>query len=1554
MTEIICQFLATPSDSFDLETVSDGSTISIRQFAIIRLAQCVQTTPTDELPQAAISILYALLNEITRFGEGPTMQSLAAVVSQSGGSGSGSGSGSAYMGQHKMTDLNEKQKRQVCVNVLSAIIGVAVHLKDEGIIAQAFSMLMLQRKSYSIPTTASLISSLVDLGLVASISMFEEILTVLSSYNREFLVVEDQQIWHAISSTQLSLAQRLCSRPDLYLIYLMSLLTLFLENGSKIQRLEGHPTLTHGVDIPLGTRLGSLLGVLQALLMHDDFNPQDNPPSEMLVSLFRNVWFLCVMFGFVSDAMWLREWQEALLVLAQKTPVLLVETATDYLESDLEYNSVLRGGHASPAVLQHLQGMLTDILPARTSEIRALSYAQVVFLLTVYHVESRRSMMGNTSFILRYFMNDSLLVRGPMNSCLDAILDLVTADYIRVSSLKAREQALNDDITLQIHDFLPLCCHRLDKVHNLALRSTDRIVRAFPQVFAQKSLVCKLLELVQLLWRSCAAEYRDQYNPIYHFTSTRANVTLELSDDYDERQRLCGQFSDYATKWLLLSMDCCPLEVTGILQDYLGDTEHSDMMFESAHLGRTIALQVGKTAPTDPLAVAFGPSIAGIHIDSSSDFAKGFTSKMYYAGGVQAIDKYTSAERAGRGPYDYIAQRMVSLLDDLKAKKHVHVRHIQQTLLQAAAFIIAQQKVHPDLVRDLVRIPVYAFTPEALRMGTNVWNWVIVERPDQQERLMLEMLAAWSWAQSHRKGLFSPVINIQDPFTVKMTYQPSDGETLKARGKAATLLFSPHEIWIRFLTSHFFAIRHKSKHMVNLMTILLSRSFENAHLMSTHPLSRLPRFQMVYLGLVILKSAQLEACAEYQLRSLVYDMAFNWFELTPSWRYGSWKSLALYELNTLIKVYRMTKDGVLQDHEMAKQLLLLLLENEIYRINVWCNPLDEYGAEDDRILHNLSPNTIGKTLTTNDAWKTVIRYAWRRNVRMAIQMAERFKQCTVVTQELNNLIANNTLDVLHVPEALVLLFGDGIQPTAKLDLKYLKYWAPVPAITAANYFLPAYGNQPMVLQYAMRSLEYYSVDIVFFYVPQIVQALRHDEFGYVERYIMKAGQVSSLFAHQIIWNMQANYYVDADKGCERPDPMKPTLERIIHRLVDSFDGDDRQFYEREFKFFGEITAISGYLKEYIRFGQNEKKPMQKKRLDEELAKIKVDVGVYLPSNPDGHVIDISRTSGRPLQSHAKAPFMATFLIEKPRETDSAIQLLRTASNVSLSSGESHESEQDIKKSGSTADGEDEDDALSYRLWQGAIFKVGDDCRQDVLALQLIAVFKNIFASVGLDLYVYPYRVVATEPGRGVIDVIPQSISRDQLGREKVNNMYDYFIAKYGSPHTVHFQRARIHFIQSLAAYSVISYLLQIKDRHNGNIMLDDDGHIVHIDFGFIFDIAPGGGILEVSPFKLTTEMVQIMGGDAQHQAFRQFSELVVKAYLAARPHAEQIMQLVTLMLESGLPCFKGDTIRRMRARFQTDKIERVAAAFMQQRIKDSYENQRTVMYDYFQKVTNGK
>ncbi|PFH34950.1 hypothetical protein BESB_058370 [Besnoitia besnoiti] len=164
-----------------------------------------------------------------------------------------------------------------------------------------------------------------------------------------------------------------------------------------------------------------------------------------------------------------------------------------------------------------------------------------------------------------------------------------------------------------------------------------------------------------------------------------------------------------------------------------------------------------------------------------------------------------------------------------------------------------------------------------------------------------------------------------------------------------------------------------------------------------------------------------------------------------------------------------------------------------------------------------------------------------------------------------------------------------------------------------------------------------------------------------------------------------------------------------------------------------------------------------------------------------------------------------------------------------------------------------------------------------------------------------------------------------------------------------------NFIKSLAGYAVLSYILQIKDRHNGNLLISkQSGRVIHIDFGFVFDISPGHDLqFEKAPFKLTTEMVQLMGGHSRTEAFRFFTDLCVQGYLALREQADSIVTLVQAMLHSGLPCFKRQSLENLKWRFQLEASPEQAAAFMEARVMDAYDNFTTKAYDVVQHLQQG-
>jgi phosphatidylinositol 4-kinase len=247
------------------------------------------------------------------------------------------------------------------------------------------------------------------------------------------------------------------------------------------------------------------------------------------------------------------------------------------------------------------------------------------------------------------------------------------------------------------------------------------------------------------------------------------------------------------------------------------------------------------------------------------------------------------------------------------------------------------------------------------------------------------------------------------------------------------------------------------------------------------------------------------------------------------------------------------------------------------------------------VIKSLSSRPLLTNLSQN-LWPHIIRTVWIINPAIAVYIAERFK-LAVVRNEVGKLVRSSTMDVLDVPEALPFLLQDRLDSSHARDLKVanalfrdsskltlrklLLLWAPVPPVIANTFFERRYKSDPLVLQYAHRVLEQHPVELTFFFVPQVVQALRYDDLGmvlflmvirrslfpgYVARFIFETAKISQLFCHQIIWNMKANCYKDDAAEVASAPSLKhddilltPALGGSYEACPRCYDSQGRQF-----------------------------------------------------------------------------------------------------------------------------------------------------------------------------------------------------------------------------------------------------------------------------------------------------------------------------------------------------------------------------------------------------------
>lgn len=264
-----------------------------------------------------------------------------------------------------------------------------------------------------------------------------------------------------------------------------------------------------------------------------------------------------------------------------------------------------------------------------------------------------------------------------------------------------------------------------------------------------------------------------------------------------------------------------------------------------------------------------------------------------------------------------------------------------------------------------------------------------------------------------------------------------------------------------------------------------------------------------------------------------------------------------------------------------------------------------------------------------------------------------------------------------------------------------------------------------------------------------------------------------------------------------------------------------------------------------------------------------------------------------------------------------------------------------------------------------IAKSNDDVRQEVFVMQMIHFYQSVFKNRGLAIFLKPYKILSTSNETGLIELLKDATSID--GLKKSDNypvekgLRGYFELAYGPPAGEDFKRAQNNFMQSLVGYSLVSYLLGLKDRHNGNIMINTKGQLIHIDFGFAFGMAPGHEwSMERAAFKLTKEYADVLDGYGSPK-FEEFENLFLAGFKAARSSSQVALGLVEIMMyRSNYPCFTGFryggsvALTRFRERLMLHvKDEAEIDKRVRALIRNAHDHWGTNFYDHFQKWTNG-
>ena len=448
-----------------------------------------------------------------------------------------------------------------------------------------------------------------------------------------------------------------------------------------------------------------------------------------------------------------------------------------------------------------------------------------------------------------------------------------------------------------------------------------------------------------------------------------------------------------------------------------------------------------------------------------------------------------------------------------------------------------------------------------------------------------------------------------------------------------------------------------------------------------------------------------------------------------------------------------------------------------------------------------------------------------------------------LTEEQKNFLINNRWKLIHYPEYLPIFLRSFKRWYSDITYELpdlLEAWAE-PDKSTAILLLSGEYYDPLIRRYVIKNLETWNDADLSLFMLQIVRSLEveHEDDSEIAKFLLKRASLEPKYLGlQLFWQLKSLFDIP-----------------WMHHRVLWMNAALVAFSDLHEKFLFSFTFTESL------FRICKEKKIKQNKIGDELPMLPVDAYTQLPIDPKLIVKDyvISECF---FADSSKRPLILSFKPADPFCND----------NIKM------------------------------------MVKVNDDLRQDMITLQIIDVMDELWKREGMNMRMKIYSVLAPGDNQGIIEIVPKSVTISSIQKKKgklrgvrQNDTISEWLEKAAKDGIRKNEQIQ-NFMYSMAGYIVATYVLGIGDRHCSNMMIQEDGHFFHIDFGhFLGHFKTFIGIdRESNMFYFSDAFVHVLGG-VESQTYKEFEELCCKAFCIIRKNNRILITLLYLMKNTGIP-----------------------------------------------------